>query len=107
MINEKFFLNLPKDFNGKVKIYPPTVKQVIENEHFSQYRYLLTITQEELEDEFLNKTNENVEPLTVPTPLEFLLATSYHNKEIEQVAKDAFYFFIKEPITYYIIEKKF
>ena len=59
MINEKFFLNLPKDFNGKVKIYPPTVKQVVENEHFSQYRYLLTITQEELEDEFLNKTNEN------------------------------------------------
>ena len=100
MINEKFFLNLPKDFNGKVKIYPPTVKQVVENEHFSQYRYLLTITQEELEDEFLNKTNENGEPLTVPTPLEFLLATSYHNKEIEQVAKDAFYFFIKEPITF-------
>ena len=100
MINENFFLNLPKDFNGKVKIYPPTIKQVVENEHFSQYRYLLTITQEELEDEFLNKINENGEPLTAPTPLEFLLITSYHNKEIEKIAKDAFYFFIKEPITF-------
>ena len=100
MINEKFFLNLPKDFNGKIKIYPPTIKQVVENEHFSQYRYLLTITQEELEDEFLNKINENGEPLTAPTPLEFLLTTSYHNKEIEKIAKDAFCFFIKEPITF-------
>ena len=105
MINEKFFLNLPKDFNGKVKIYSPTIKQVVENEHFSQYRYLLTITQEELEDEFLNKINENGEPLTAPTPLEFLLTTSYHNKEIEKIAKDAFYFFIKEPITF-LYDKK-
>lgn len=100
MINEKYFLKLPKDFKNKCKIYPPSVKEVVENECFSKYRYLLTITQEEIEDEFLNKKNENKEISTIPTPFEFLLATSYHNKEIEQVAKDAFYFFIKEPITF-------
>lgn len=100
MINEKYFLKLPKDFKNKCKIYPPSVKEVVENEYFSKYRYLLTITQEEIEDEFLNKKNENKEISTIPTPFEFLLATSYHNKEIEQIAKDAFYFFIKEPITF-------
>nr|DAZ11238.1 MAG TPA: hypothetical protein [Caudoviricetes sp.] len=100
MINEQYFLKLPKDFKNKCKIYPPSVKEVVDNEYFSKYRYLLTITQEEIEDEFLNKKNENKEISAIPTPFEFLLATSFHNKEIEKLAKEAFYFFIKSPITF-------
>ena len=42
---------------------------------------------------------------TAPTPLEFLLSNSYHNKEFEKIAKDAFYFFTKQEVTF-LYDKK-
>ena len=100
MINENYFLKLPKDFKDKCKIYPPSIKEVVENKKFPQYRHLLTITQEELEDEFLNQKKDKEAENIIPTPLEFLLSTCYHNKEIEQIANEAFLFFIKQPVTF-------
>ena len=105
MIDEKFFLRLPKFFKNKIKIYPPLVKEVVENEDFGQYIFLLTITQEELEDE--NKKKKNIDSNeNIPTPFEFLLATSYQDKRIEKIAKDAFYFFLKTPVTFMYDIKK-
>lgn len=93
MNKEKVFLGLPEDFQGKFLIYPPKVKDVASNK-FSQYRQILTFSQEELDDEYVKKN----EP--APTPLEFLLLNSYHNKNFEQLAKEAFYFFTKQEITF-------
>jgi len=35
-----------------------------------------------------------------PTPFEFLLANSYHNKEYEKLAKEAFKFFTKQEVSF-------
>lgn len=102
MSKELFFIGAPVEFKPGIKIYPPTVKDVILNEYFSHYQKLLTYSQEEIEDEFLEakKTLEKY-----PTPLEFLLNNSYHNKQFEILAKDAFKFFIHDEVNF-IYEQK-
>lgn len=104
MSKEAVFLGLPEDFLGKFKIYPPKVKETAGNSNFGIYRHILTISQEDLEDEFLKK-NKNQKDFNVPTPLEFLLINSYHDENFERLAKQAFKFFIKEDVTFFY-EKK-
>ena len=80
MSKEIFFLNEPVLFKTGIKVYPPTVHDVIANENYGIYSRLLTYSQEEVEDEFLEaeKTLE-----VYPTPLEFMLNNSYHHKGYE------------------------
>jgi hypothetical protein len=87
MSKELFFIGAPEEFKPDVLIYPPTVKEVITNELFRHYEKLLTFSQEDIEDEFLaaKKTLEQY-----PTPYEFLLNNSYHNKQYEMLCKQAF-----------------
>lgn len=99
MTKEATFLGFPEDFQNKFLIYPPKIKEIVSNKSFGQYRQLLTFSQEELDDEFSKKKE------TAPTPLEFLLSNSYHNKEFEKIAKEAFYFFIHDEVTF-IYDKK-
>lgn len=99
MSKEAVFLGFPEEFQEKFLIYPPKVKEVVSNKNFNQYRQLLTFSQEELDDEFLKKQD------TAPTPLEFLLSNSYHNKDFEKIAKDAFYLFIRQDVTF-LYDKK-
>ena len=42
---------------------------------------------------------------TYPTPLEFLLANCYHNKDYETRCKEAFKFFIHEDVTFLYEQK--
>lgn len=102
MNNELYFLGEPWQFKEGIKIYPPTVRQVITNPHYGQYGRLLTYSQEEVEDEFVeaNKTLDKY-----PTPIEFMLNNSYHNKQYEKLCKEAFLFFIHEEVTF-VYEKK-
>lgn len=106
MINERFFLNAPQKFKNKCYIYPPTINDIVKNENFYLYRNLIVISQEELEDEFLNKTDDKGSPLKAPTPIEYLLNLTYFNKEFEQKAKEAFMLFIQEPVTFIYEDKK-
>ena len=101
MSKEAAFLCLPQDFENKFKIYPPKVKEIVGCSYFSIYRHILTLSQEELEDEYLKKDkNKAKKDFNVPTPLEFLLINSYHDKNFEEIAKSAFEFFIKEKVTF-------
>ena len=69
MIDEKFFLGFPKNYKNLCKIYPPQVKDVIGNDKFPLYKKILTLSQEELEDEFNEKGLDLKEILS---PLEYL-----------------------------------
>ena len=102
MSKELFFIGAPKEFKPGVLIYPPTVKEVITNELFGHYERLLTFSQEEIEDEFLaaKKTLEQY-----PTPYEFLLNNSYHNKQYEALCKQAFQFFIHDEVNFLYEQK--
>lgn len=103
MNKELFFIGEPSEFKTGIKIYPPTVREVITNEKYSLYNRLLTYSQEEIEDEFLE---EKKTMKVYPTPIEFLLNNCYHDKRYEKLCKEAFQFFIHEQVTFLYEQKK-
>ena len=102
MSKELFFIGAPKEFKPGVLIYPPTIKEIITNELFGHYERLLTFSQEEIEDEFL-AAKRALEKY--PTPYEFLLNNSYHNKQYEALCKQAFQFFIHDEVNFLYEQK--
>ena len=95
MIDDRVLLGFPIPFKNICKIYPPTVNDVSGNEFFSIYNALFTITQEDLNDEYLKD-----ERIThIPTPFEYLLLNYYQGGEMQQRVLDGFMFFIHEPVT--------
>lgn len=96
MLDPKVFLKLPQNFKNKFYIYPPSIKEVLENEEFGMYQKIFTISQEELEDEFVKKKQDFS---NIPTPFEYLVANCYHSKEFLEICKKAFNFFIKQEVT--------
>ena len=75
MIDPLIFIGKPLSFGGKFNIYPPTINEVLTNPEYGKYIKLLTITQEDIRDEF-GKEGEVQE---VPTPFEFLLINCYNS----------------------------
>lgn len=102
MISPQSFLTLPLNFKPGLTIYPPSVEDIITDVNYGRYAKIFTISQEELEDEFLGKGKATV----APTPFEFLLASSYQNPGFETLVKEAFKFFCKVDITFFYEEKK-
>lgn len=102
MSKEAFFLGEPVQFKPGIMIYPPKVKDVAANDHYGVYSRLLTYSQEEVEDEFL-EANKPLE--SYPTPIEFLLNNSYHHKEYEKQCKEAFQFFIHKDVSFLYDQK--
>ena len=102
MINEKFFLGYPINFKNKCSVYPPKIKEIVETTNFPVYKKILTLSQEEVEDDFVEREMDLKELLT---PLEYLLNNACNSKEIEKLTKEAFQFFIKEEITFLYDQK--
>ena len=103
MIDCHFVINEPANFQNICKVYSPTIRQVITEENFLVYRKLLTLSQEEIEDEYMEK---EMELSNVLTPLEYLLNSSFNNKQVEALSIKAFEFFIHEPVSFIYEEKK-
>ena len=95
MINDKIFLGFPIDFEDICQVYPPTVNEVVGNRNFGTYQSLFTITQEELNDAYLQ--DENV--IQIPTPFQYLLMNYYQDEGVRDLIIEAFEFFIHEPVT--------
>ena len=103
MTNEQFFLGFPVEFKTLCLIYPPTVKEVLTNNQYPFYTKFLTLSQEEIEDEY-NKAGMDLK--NVLTPFEYILNIAYNNKELNFIIKQAFYFFIHEKVNFLFNEKK-
>ena len=102
MSKELFFIGSPVTFKPGIKIYPPTVRQVIENPRYGIYNRILTYSQEEIEDEFL----EDKRPQEIyPTPIEFLLNNSFHDKNYEKASLEAFEFFLHTKVSFFYEQK--
>ena len=95
MINDKIFLGFPIKFKDICNIYPPKVSDVVGNDKFNIYQSLFTITQEELDEAYLKEENVT----QIPTPFQYLLMNYYQSDEIRELIKEAFDFFVKEPVT--------
>lgn len=102
MSKELFFIGQPAPFKPGIKVYPPFVNEVIQNPKYSLYVKILTQSQEEIEDDFVAAKKEMD---IYPTPMEFLLNNSYHNKEYQILAKEAFEFFTKEKVNFFYEQK--
>ena len=95
MIDDRVFLGFPIPFKDICKIYPPTVNEVVGDEHFNIYNALFTITQEDLNDEYLKDKSVQY----IPTPFEYLMINYYQGGEIQQRILDGFKLFLHEPVT--------
>ena len=102
MIHTEFFIGEPVSFKGLCKVYPPKIKDVVANPKYGIYLKLITISQEEIEDEWNKK---GLDMATVLTPMEYLLNNVYHDKLFHTLAKEAFQFFLHEEV-YFLFEQK-
>ena len=102
MNNPAVFIKEPLIFKNKFKIYPPSVRDVVGNPRYTQFLKLLTISQDDIQDELINKA-EKGKPL--PTPFEFLLINCYHSQEFKEVAIKAFEFFLHQKVNFFYEQK--
>ena len=92
MTDAKVFLCLPVDFEGLCEIYPPTVGEVFGFKDFNKFKMILTMSQEDIEDQIFN--NQEIDPsVTIPTPYEFLIENSRHSQEYKKLVEDAIQYF--------------
>ena len=95
MINANFLIKEPENFQDICLVYPPTVKEVTKNKDYSKYEMALTITQQDIEDEF---ANESPEMMTM-TPFQYLMLNSIVSEDFLQIIIDSFKFFIQEDVA--------
>ena len=102
MLNPLVLLKEPLEFNEKLKIYPPTVREAVTNSNFGLYYKLLTMSQDDVKDELKEKINQLER---IPTPFEYLLGNAQYIKGYDVLVKRAFYFFCRVKI-HFLFEKK-
>ena len=102
MIKDSAFLKIPIDFKNKFKIYPPSVNQIVSDSKFWTYFKVLTLSQEEIEDELADKITPGER---FPTPFELLLNNCYHSLPYRDLTQKAFKVFINEEVSF-LFEKK-
>lgn len=103
MTNIVSFIGEPQDFFGKLKIYPPKVKDVVANPKFATYQKILTFDQDDIKDELKKNRPDMTE---FPTPFEFLLANCYHSVEFRKLTIEAFEFFCHTKVAFLYEDKK-
>ena len=74
MINAAVFMGEPLSFRNKCNIYPPKVRDVMSNPKYGSYLHILTITQEDVNDQLKGLVQEG-DP--IPSPFYFLLLNVY------------------------------
>lgn len=96
MIDSNFFLGYPSQFQNICKVYPPKIKDILNDKNYPVYKKLFLSSQEDIEDEY---TELGLPIEEVPTPLGYLFVMSVSDPRIKQIILDGFKFFLKEPVT--------
>ena len=91
MIKPAFFIGEPLIFDN-IKIYPPKVKEVVAGIDFNVFYRLLSMTQEDINDEVKEKIPEGK---NLPSPFEFLMAHCQYIEGYEPLVCAAFNFFCR------------
>lgn len=92
------FLRLPQKFKNLCTIYPPTVNDILKEETKGLVN-ILTISQEEIEDLFVDKEDKDGKPIIPPTVLEYFIINCLYNKTFEQQFIKSFELYLHEPVT--------
>lgn len=102
MNNLAFFFGEPVEFKNICYVYPPKVHDVAVNKEYYIYTKLLTFSQEEIEDEFVEK---GIDLKDLLTPFEYILNNAYNNQQFKDLLDRTFYFFLHEKVTYLFEQK--
>lgn len=102
MSDINFLFGYPVEFKNLCMVYPPKVRDTFNNK-FHMYAQILTISQEEIEDEYVEKKMDISQLLT---PFEYLLNAAYNDPEFKKYIEEAFLFFTHEPITFLFEQKE-
>lgn len=110
MIDSRSFLGYPVVFKQGIEIYPPLVQDAVNPESkYSLYKKILTMTQEEIEDEIVGDP-DNYLKLTgdeyFPTPLERILSIAYNSPRGREMVREAFKFFLHQEVDFLYDLKK-
>lgn len=102
MTNINFLYGYPVEFKHLCMVYPPKVCDTFKK-NFFLYSQILTLSQEEIEDEYVEK---ELDISNLLNPFEYLLNSAYNDTTLRQYIKDAFYLFIHEDITFLYEQKQ-
>lgn len=102
MTKINFLYGYPVEFKNLCMIYPPKVCDTF-NKDFFLYSQILTLSQEEIEDEYIEK---EMDISNLLTPYEYLLNSAYNDLTLNELIKDAFYLFTHEEITFLFDQKQ-
>ena len=102
MTNINFLYGYPVEFKHLCMVYPPKVCDTFKK-NFFLYAQILTLSQEEIEDEYVEK---ELDISNLLNPFEYLLNTAYNDTALRQHIKDAFFLFIHEDITFLYEQKQ-
>ena len=69
MIDASFFLGYSLPFGNICEVYPPKIKDIVTNKNYPVYKKLFFISQEDIEDEFVE---QKVSFDKLLTPLEYI-----------------------------------
>ena len=104
MLDPVVFIGEPLNFKNKLKIYPPSVREVVTNPNFGIFYKLLTLTQDDVMDEIRDKMGPND---TIPTVFEYILLNCQYAQGFSDIFKQAFQFFCKIEIEFLFARKSF
>ena len=102
MTKINFLYGYPVEFKNLCMIYPPKVCDTF-NKDFFLYSQILTLSQEEIEDEYIEK---EMDISNLLTPYEYLLNSAYNDPTLNELIQDAFYLFTHEEITFLFDQKQ-
>lgn len=94
MTNPWFFLGMPRPFKNICQIYPPNIKEVLETDLFGLYSKLLTTSNYDLMEPYIEK--DQPIPNDLLTPFEYLMNLTYNSAEVMILARQAIHFFTHE-----------
>lgn len=102
MTNINFLYGYPVEFKHLCMVYPPKVCDTF-NKNFFLYSQILTLSQEEIEDEY---TEKQLDISNLLNPFEYLLNSAYNDATSKEYIKEAFFFFTHESITFLFEQKQ-
>ena len=103
MLNPAILIGEPLSFKNKLNVYPPTVKQVVTNPNFNIFYKVLTLTQEDIQDELKDKFNPEDK---IPSPFEYLLLNCQHVQGFMPILRGAFQMFCQTDVGFLFEEKR-
>lgn len=102
IIDPRAFLRIPMQFKSYCMVYPPSIAETLEEPDFKKFFSLLTISQEDIEDQIFDPNDKNavIEEGSIPTPYQYIVLLCEKNPVYTDLIKRGFQFFTKKEITF-------